>query len=494
MSHGADGPPCKTGVRRPSLEVADIFAAHGKAYAASCSMTAAQRRVMRDILACRTAVLGGHVDECLECGDETPSYNSCQNRHCPKCQSLAQARWIAARKARILPVPHFHVVFTLPSTLRPLANQNRKAVFDLLFSAASSTLRTFGADPRWLGGQIGLTAVLHTWTRDLSFHPHLHCIVTAGGLSPDGARWAAARRPAFLFPVRALGEVFRARMVEGLRASYDDGTFRLAGSCAPLAERGRFVRLLDRVARTRWHVYAKPPFGGAEHVMEYLGRYTHRVGLSNQRLLHHDDRGVRFHTKDGRTATLAPHEFIRRFLDTRSAPRIREDPPLRAAGRRQRQHPPPGGDGAPRRSGTRRRPRHFAAFVTVGTGFVGGAPPRTHRARPPRVSALWFARSGPKAAAPPLAPPREGPAMTATPVPSRGSLLPRPSLCTSGESHRSAHPPRGRRSCARTASKGRLTQGVPATHTPFGAPTCPRWMSRDHHMAAQRRGSPPLSS
>ena len=233
---------------------------------------------------------------------------------CPKCQSLAQARWIAARKARILPVPHFHVVFTLPSTLRPLANQNRKAVFDLLFSAASSTLRTFGADPRWLGGQIGLTAVLHTWTRDLSFHPHLHCIVTAGGLSPDGARWAAARRPAFLFPVRALGEVFRARMVEGLRASYDDGTFRLAGSCAPLAERGRFVRLLDRVARTRWHVYAKPPFGGAEHVMEYLGRYTHRVGLSNQRLLHHDDRGVRFHTKDGRTATLAPHEFIRRFL------------------------------------------------------------------------------------------------------------------------------------------------------------------------------------
>ena len=282
--------------------------------AASYSMTAAQRRVMRDILVCRTAVLGGHLDVCLQCGDKTPSYNSCLNRHCPKCQSLAQARWIAERKTRILPVPHFHVVFTIPSTLRPLANQNRKAVFDLLFSTVSSTLRSFGSDPRWLGGQLGVTAVLHTWTRDLRFHPHLHCIVTAGGLSLDGTRWLAARQPAFLFPVRALGDVFRARMLAGLRAAYDDGTLQCVGTCANLAEPERFGRLLGGAARTRWHVYAKPPFGGAEHVTEYLGRYTHRVGLSNQRLVHHDDGGVRFRTKDGRTTTLPPLEFIRRFL------------------------------------------------------------------------------------------------------------------------------------------------------------------------------------
>jgi len=277
-------------------------------------MTAQQRRVMRDIVQCRTAALGGHVDICLACGEETPSYNSCRNRHCPKCQSLAQARWIAARKNRILPVPHFHVVFTLPRALRQLAHRNRSTIFELLFHAAASTLLSFGDDRRWLGARVGITAVLHTWTRDLRFHPHLHCIVTAGGLAHGGERWVAPPRPGFLFPVRALGEVFRTRFLDGLQAAYDKGVLHFQGSCAALADPARFRKLLERSYRRRWHVYAKRPFGGAGHVMEYLGRYTHRVGISNHRLVHHDERGVRFLTRDGATTTVAPDEFIRRFL------------------------------------------------------------------------------------------------------------------------------------------------------------------------------------
>lgn len=277
-------------------------------------MTAQQQRVMRDILACRTEALGGHLDVCLACGDETPSYNSCRNRHCPKCQSLTQARWIAARKARILSVPHFHTVFTVPSTLRPLANHNRKLFFTLLFRAAASTLLTFGDDPHWLGAQLGITAVLHTWSRELCFHPHLHCIVTAGGLANDQSRWVAPRRPTFLFPVRALATVFRTRLLEGLSAAHRDGLLQFDGTCAALGDPANFARLVGRLGAKRWHVYAKPPFGGPDHLMEYLGRYTHRVGISNQRLLHHDPRAVRFLTKDGNTLTLPPHEFIRRFL------------------------------------------------------------------------------------------------------------------------------------------------------------------------------------
>lgn len=292
-----------------------MFAAHGRAYQEQHPLTAEQRRVMRDLVACRTAALGGHLYVCKQCGDETPSYNSCRNRHCPKCQGLSQARWIQERKARVLPVAHAHVVFTLPRALRPLASRNRKVVFDLLFRAAADTLLTFGADERWLGAQIGVTAVLHTWTRDLRFHPHLHCIVTAGGLSTDGTCWVAPRfKSAFLFPVRALAKVFRARFLAGMERAYRQGELRLEGTCAALADPKVFSEFIGRLYGPRWHVYSKTPFGGAAHVFEYLGRYTHRVGISNQRLVRLDEHGVCFRTRGDNTTILPGPEFIRRFL------------------------------------------------------------------------------------------------------------------------------------------------------------------------------------
>ena len=298
---------------RPLLEVADIVRAHGEAYLRRHAASAAEHRVLRDIASCRTAALGGHVDVCDGCGHHEISYNSCRNRHCPKCQSLSQAKWIAARTARVLPTHHVHVVFTLPAELRPLAFVNREKVFDLLFASAAQTLLELGHDPRRLGALLGVTAVLHTWSRDLSFHPHLHCIVTGGGLSPDGARWIASRRDYFM-PVRVLGALFRGKMLGALRQAYDRGELASTGNAAALADPRAFAALLKALYSKRWIVYAKPPFGGAEEVFRYLGRYTHRVGLSNHRLLGMDERGVCFRTRGDKTVTLALEEFLRRFL------------------------------------------------------------------------------------------------------------------------------------------------------------------------------------
>jgi hypothetical protein len=310
----AQGPaPLHGGEGRPRLEVADIFRAHGEAYRQSHALTSQQLKVMRAIETCRTSVLGGHLDVCTACGHSTPAYNSCRNRHCPKCQSLTQAKWIAERMERILATHSFHVVFTLPEQLRALALANREHLFDMLFSAASSTLLELAKTPKWLGAQPGITAVLHTWTRELHFHPHVHCIVTGGGLSLDQKRWVATR-PDFLFPVKVLSRLFRGGFLDALNAAYLSGELNFAGTCANLADSTAFAQLKDRLYRQEWVVYSKPPFGGPNQVFNYLGRYTHRVGISNQRLLAFEQGGVRFRTKDGRTITLEPQEFIRRFL------------------------------------------------------------------------------------------------------------------------------------------------------------------------------------
>lgn len=259
---------------------------------------------MSAIEACRTAALGGHESYCLDCGHQDISYNSCRNRHCPKCQSLSQAKWIEDRVARVLPVTHYHSVFTLPDSLRRLVQTNQAALYALLMRSASETLLDFGHDPKWIGGTIGVTTVLHTWTRDLRYHPHVHCIVTAGGLSSDG-EWRQPKQPSFLFPVRAMGEVFRGKFLSGLERLKPD--LNLSGI-------ENFDRVKKQSAKKRWVVYAKQPFQGAKHVFEYLGRYTHRIGISNHRLISVDADGVRFSTKDSGEASVTPEEFIRRFL------------------------------------------------------------------------------------------------------------------------------------------------------------------------------------
>ncbi len=265
---------------------------------------------MRDIEVCRTSELGGHLDVCPSCGYEKPSYNSCRNRHCPKCQALAQARWLDARRERILSTNYFHIVFTLPSELRPLAMMNRRLIFEILFQAASATLQTLAKNPRWLGAQIGFTAVLHTWTRDLRFHPHLHCIVTGGGLSDDGQRWVASRRK-FLFPRKVLGRLFRGKFDSALTKAHHEGRLRLPGNIAGPKDFNRFRR---KLFAKQWVVYAKRPFAGAEQVYAYLGRYTHRVAISNHRILSVTDDSVTIATRDGASAKITPQEFIRRFL------------------------------------------------------------------------------------------------------------------------------------------------------------------------------------
>lgn len=299
---------------RPRLEVAEIFRVHGEGYRRRHALRPEQRRAMRDLERCRTAALGGHLDVCDRCGHERPAYNSCRNRHCPKCQALAQDEWLAARQARTLPTHYFHVVFTVPAELREIALGNRQTFFDLLFAAASATLLALGRDPRRLGAQLGFTAVLHTWTRDLRFHPHLHCIVTGGGLSPGDDRWIPTRRE-YLFPLKVLGALFRGRMLDALRRAHAEGRLRVA---AP----SRFRRVLQTLRRTDWLPYAKPTFAGPRQVFEYLGRYTHRTGISNRRLLAHDETGVTFATKDGGTVTVSGEEFVRRFLQHVLPPRF----------------------------------------------------------------------------------------------------------------------------------------------------------------------------
>jgi Putative transposase/Transposase zinc-binding domain len=300
---------------RPPLEVAGIFRIFGDAYRRTHLLSREQSKVMRDIEECRTDALGGHLDDvCDRCGYRRPSYNSCRNRHCPKCQGLAQAIWLEQRKQRLLPTHYFHVVFTLCSELRPLALANPELIFNLLFAGASETLLCLGRDIKRLGATLGLTAVLHTWTRDLRFHPHVHIIVTGGGLALDERAWINVKGGRYLFPVEVLSALFRGKFLDKLDHAYKQGALRLNGPAAHLADPAAWARLRHHLYRKEWVVYAKRPFGGVEQVFSYLGRYTHRVGISNQRLESIDETGIRFRTKNGKTATLSPDEFIGRFL------------------------------------------------------------------------------------------------------------------------------------------------------------------------------------
>ena len=308
---------------RASLEVADIFRAAGGSFRAAHAgyLSLDHLKVMSAIENCRTAALGGHVEGCEDCGHVRIAYNSCRNRHCPKCQGTAAREWLAAREADLLPVGYFHVVFTLPAQVSDIAWQNKALVYDLLFRAASETMMTIAADPRHLGARIGITAVLHTWGSAMTHHPHIHMIVPGGGISHDGARWIASR-PAFLLPVRVLGKLFRRLFLTRLIELHHSGRLAFFGGQAGLSDRQAFLRHLAPVRKMRWVVYAKPPFAGPKAVLAYLSRYTHRVAISNRRLLSIDEAGVSFRYKDYRrigperqqVMTLEPHEFIRRFL------------------------------------------------------------------------------------------------------------------------------------------------------------------------------------
>jgi uncharacterized protein (DUF983 family) len=310
-----------TAVARPSprLELADIVRDHRERYRRTHRLARVQHVALRAIAACRTALLGGHRETCPRCGAVRITYHSCRNRHCPKCQTLTKERWLAARRADLLPIPYFHVVFTLPHALNALAQGNPRVIYALLFRTAADTLLTFGRDARHLGGTIGVTAILHTWGQNLSAHLHLHCLVTGGALAADGSRWIAGRS-SFLFPVRALSTVFRAKYLTGLQHAFDDGQLSFGGGTAALAERRAFIGFLGQLRAVNWIVYAKRPFAGPEQVLEYLGRYTHRVALSNDRLIDHRDGRVSFRWKDYadhdrvKIMTLDVDEFIRRFL------------------------------------------------------------------------------------------------------------------------------------------------------------------------------------
>ncbi|HTY93179.1 MAG TPA: IS91 family transposase [Steroidobacteraceae bacterium] len=303
---------------KPALEVADIFRHHGAAFRATTALSSSQRRVMAAIEACRTPALGGHVEQCTDCGEVRIAYNSCRNRHCPKCQGLARAQWLADRQAELLPVPYFHLVFTMPAPLAAIALQNKAVVYDILFKAAAETVRTIAADPKHLGAEIGMIAVLHTWGQTLVHHPHVHCIVPGGGLTPDG-RWLACR-PGFFLSVRVLSRLYRRLFLERLESAFADGALMFFGDLAPLAELGAFAAHLRPLRQTEWVVYAKRPFGGPQQVLDYLGRYTHRVAIANSRLVELADGQVRFRWKDYRqpdrpkVMTLDADEFIRRFL------------------------------------------------------------------------------------------------------------------------------------------------------------------------------------
>ena len=308
---------------RASIEVADIFRAAGPAYRATHAghLSLHQLKIMSAIEHCRTAALGGHVEACTDCGHWRIAYNSCRNRHCPKCQGAAARTWLATREADLLPVGYFHVVFTLPAEVAAVAFHNKALVYDLLFKAASETMLTIAADPKHLGARIGITAVLHSWGSALTHHPHIHMIVPGGGLSLDGTRWISSRA-AFLLPVRVLGALFRRLFLTQLMALYDAGKLAFFGTKTHLAERRAFLCHLAPVRKKRWVVYAKPPFAGPEAVLAYLSRYTHRVAISNSRLIRFDETGVTLRYKDYRQGgadrqqvmTLATDEFIRRFL------------------------------------------------------------------------------------------------------------------------------------------------------------------------------------
>jgi hypothetical protein len=317
-------------VSRPRLEVADIFHRHGAAWRRTNAghLSLGQLKVMLAIEQCRTAILGGHVERCQDCGHSRIAYNSCRNRHCPKCQGAAARDWLATREADLLPVGYFHLVFTLPSEIAPIAYQNKAVVYDLLFRAAAETLLTIAADPRHLGARIGFTAVLHSWGSALTHHPHLHMIVPGGGISlkpapaqAGGTRWVPCR-PGFFLPVRVLSRLFRRLFLAGIADAHAAGRLAFFGDLDSLCNKQAFAAHLAPLAKKNWFVYAKPPFAGPEAVLAYLARYTHRVAISNSRLLSLDQRGVTFRYKDYRrdgraryrTMTLEPDEFIRRFL------------------------------------------------------------------------------------------------------------------------------------------------------------------------------------
>jgi putative transposase/transposase-like zinc-binding protein len=306
---------------RPAIEIANVLRRHGDAYRRlhAGHLGRVERRAMSAIVACRTEALGGHVEACDDCGKTRIAYNSCRNRHCPKCQGRARAAWLAAREADLLPVPYFHVVFTLPAPVAAIAFQNKAVVYAILFKAAAEAMTTLTANPRRLGAEIGGVAVLHTWGQALTHHPHIHCVVPGGGLSPDATRWIASR-PNFFLAVKPLARLFRRLFLERLTAAFDAGTLNFFSDLASLAEPAVFATHLVAIRRISWVVYAKRPFGGPAQVLAYLGRYTHRVAIANSRLVALDEEQVAFTWKDYRQngATkimkLKPNEFIRRFL------------------------------------------------------------------------------------------------------------------------------------------------------------------------------------
>jgi hypothetical protein len=306
---------------RPAWELADIFRRSGGSYRAAHRLPREQLRVMRAIEVCRTSALGGHVETCSQCDYTRISYNSCRNRHCPKCQNTERAKWLESRKAELLPVDYFHVVFTIPEELARLALDNQETLYGILFRAASETLLTVARDPRHLGGEIGFFAILHTWGQNLLHHPHVHCVVPGGGLSPDHERWISCR-PGFFLPVRVLSRLFRRLFLEALEKAFQQRELRFPGPLEPLAHQTAFRESLAPLRRREWVVYAKPPFGGPPQVLEYLGRYTHRVAITNQRILALEQDQVTFQWKDyrhpqkhkSRRMTVTAAEFIRRFL------------------------------------------------------------------------------------------------------------------------------------------------------------------------------------
>jgi hypothetical protein len=294
----------------PTLELAEVIRRHGGLLN---NLSGEERRVLNNIAACRTAALGGHVETCDHCQHRRIAYNSCRNRHCPKCQASACARWMEARALELLPVEYFHVVFTLPDVFNRLTLSNKRVVYGVLFDAVSRTLLEVAANPKNLGAKIGFMAILHTWGQNLSLHPHLHCVIPGGGLSPDGARWVSCR-PGFFLPVRILSRVFRGKFIDLLRTAWSEGKLR------GIADRAAFEDLIQSAVRCDWVVYAKPPFGGPAQVLKYLSRYTHRIAISNRRLVSMDNESVTFRYKDyargnrTRMMTLEAGEFLRRFL------------------------------------------------------------------------------------------------------------------------------------------------------------------------------------
>jgi hypothetical protein len=307
---------------RPKWEVADVFRRYGETYRNNhgASLSTAQRRVMTAIEVCRTAALGGHLERCDQCGQERNCFNSCRDRHCPKCQSLARAKWIEDRQAELLEVGYFHVVFTVPQEIADIAYQNKELVLGILFRVTAETLRTIAADPKHLGAEIGFFAVLHSWGQNLQFHPHLHCVVPGGGLSPDGERWVSCRRPDFFLPVRVLSSLFQRLLLEALQTAFDSGQLQFFHSLESLRNPVAFARHLAKAEAHDWVVYAKRPFAGPQQVLDYVGRYTHRVAISNNRLVDIEGDQVQFKWKDYRHGdqikkmTLSADEFIRRFL------------------------------------------------------------------------------------------------------------------------------------------------------------------------------------